>query len=63
VTRYPVTDTRVDFVPMIGVEQDIVDIMHDCLIPVNEDDVPVITGQEQCAAKIVEMLRAKGIEV
>jgi hypothetical protein len=57
--------TRTDFVPTVGVESDIVRIMFDYLEPVHGDDcgTGVIIGQEQCAAKIVEMLREKGIEV
>lgn len=54
-----------DFIPMIGPEQTIVDLMHDYLTPVrgDDEDTPVIIGQEECAAKIVEWLRGQGVDL
>lgn len=52
-----------EFIPMLGPEQVIVDLMFDWLVPVVEDGTPVITGQEECASKIIERLRELGAEL
>lgn len=55
---------RTDFVPLAGVEQDIVSLMEQWLEPVGADREDVqIVGLEQCATKIVNMLKEKGIDV
>jgi hypothetical protein len=60
--RWGISSHGAEFVPMAGPEQEIVDLMHDYLVPVAgpDEDTPVVTGQEQCAAAIVKLLEEKG---
>jgi len=53
-----------EFVPMLGIEQTLVDIMMDHLEPVHDGDGgAMIVGQEECANQIVQRLREMGIEL
>jgi hypothetical protein len=51
-----------EFIPMLGLEQTLVDLMYDWLVPVIENEMPVITGQERCASQIIERLREMGAD-